>query len=62
VIQYRRAKSGGDLEKANQVHPILHSPGGKIAMIWMNLSRPVILLTRSLVCFALSGYTAFLYG
>ncbi|EJD47667.1 MFS general substrate transporter [Auricularia subglabra TFB-10046 SS5] len=31
-------------------------------VVWVNLSRPVILLTRSLTCFMLSLYTGVLYG
>jgi MFS family permease len=34
----------------------------KLTYLWLNLSRPVILLCRSFICFVLSLYMAFLYG
>ncbi|GAW09498.1 mfs multidrug [Lentinula edodes] len=61
VIRLRRARVEGDLEKAKHFHgPI--SDMGKWEYLWLNLSRPVILLTRSFICFMLSLYMAFMYG
>ncbi|KAF8830696.1 hypothetical protein HHX47_DHR2001051 [Lentinula edodes] len=61
VIRLRRARAEGDLEKAKHFHgPI--SDMGKWEYLWLNLSRPVILLTRSFICFMLSLYMAFMYG
>ncbi|KAJ3862106.1 multidrug resistance protein 4 [Lentinula novae-zelandiae] len=61
VIRLRRARAEGDLEKAKHFHgPI--SDMGKWEYLWLNLSRPVILLTRSSICFMLSLYMAFMYG
>lgn len=57
VIRLRRARAEGDLEKAKHFHgPI--SDMGKWEYLWLNLSRPVILLTRSFICFMLSLYMA----
>jgi multidrug resistance protein len=36
--------------------------GRKLHFLWLNLSRPVILLTRSFICFILSLYMAFIFG
>lgn len=35
---------------------------GRWAYLWTNLSRPVVLLTRSFICFVLSLYMALIYG
>jgi MFS family permease len=43
----RRAKRSLDPEKAAELHPALaQAHGSKVQLIWLNLSRPVILLTR----------------
>jgi MFS family permease len=63
VLRFRLAKASGDPEKAARVHPVLSKEhGGKGHLLWVNLTRPIILLTRNYVCFMLSGYTAFVYG
>ncbi|KAG1734164.1 multidrug resistance protein 4 [Suillus lakei] len=49
-----------DPEKAAAEHPDLTAHHtGKWAYLWINLKRPVILLTGSFVCFILSLYMAF---
>ena len=59
VIRLRIAKKAADPEKAAQAHPHLaHNHGAKLRLIWVNLERPFILLTRSFVCFILSLYMA----
>ncbi|KIY70471.1 MFS general substrate transporter [Cylindrobasidium torrendii FP15055 ss-10] len=61
IVRARLAKNAGDVEKAHHVqHP--HDNSSKIGYLWVNLSRPVILLTRSFVCLILSLYMAFMYG
>ncbi|KAJ4473061.1 multidrug resistance protein 4 [Lentinula aciculospora] len=61
IIRLRRARAEGDVEKAQHFHgPI--SDMGKWEYLWLNLSRPVILLSRSFICFMLSLYMAFMYG
>ena len=35
---------------------------GRWKFLWTNLSRPIVLLTRSFICFVLSLYMALLYG
>lgn len=59
VIRLRIAKHAADPEKAAEMHPhLVRNHGGKLRLMWINLSRPFILLTRSLVCFVLSLYMA----
>ena len=59
VIRLRIAKHAVDPEKAAQMHPhLVQNHGGKLHLMWINLTRPFILLTRSLVCFVLSLYMA----
>ncbi|KAI0758291.1 major facilitator superfamily domain-containing protein [Irpex lacteus] len=53
VIRLRLAKHSADPEKAAKAHPHLMQNHG---------NGPFILLTRSLVCFVLSLYMAFMYG
>jgi len=58
-----RMLSSGDSDAAITAEKILASDplrgtGGKLNMIWVNVSRPVILLTRSFICFILSLYMA----
>ncbi|KII94683.1 hypothetical protein PLICRDRAFT_33499 [Plicaturopsis crispa FD-325 SS-3] len=63
VIRLRRARKSMDPEKAAKAHPTLeHEHGGKLHLLWVNLSRPAILLTRSFICFILSLYMSLLYG
>lgn len=59
VIRLRIAKKSADPEKAAKQHPHLAaSHGSGFHLLWVNLSRPFILLTRSFVCFVLSLYMA----
>ncbi|KAJ7074033.1 major facilitator superfamily domain-containing protein [Mycena amicta] len=63
IIRLSRAKNGPDPEKAAAAHPVLlaeHS--SKLHYLWINLSRPAMLLFGSIVCFLLSLYMAFMYG
>ncbi|KAG1860060.1 multidrug resistance protein 4 [Suillus subluteus] len=63
VIRLRRQKMTRDLEKAAGIHPDLTAPHmNKWVYLWINLKRPVILLTRSFICFILSLYVALIYG
>ncbi|KAK7062206.1 hypothetical protein R3P38DRAFT_3303206 [Favolaschia claudopus] len=60
IIRMRRDKKSADPEKAALSHPLLvkeHS--SKLHYLWINLSRPIVLLTCSPVCFLLSLYMAF---
>jgi hypothetical protein len=56
VIRARMAVKNGDSEKAQMVAP--HLAKGKGQILWENLVRPVMLLTRSFICFVLSLYMA----
>jgi MFS family permease len=64
VIRLRRCiAQHGDLEKLLDVYPELkRREGSKLGYIWLNITRPLVLLTRSSVCFLLSLYMAFIYG
>ncbi|KIJ98787.1 hypothetical protein K443DRAFT_8895 [Laccaria amethystina LaAM-08-1] len=64
VIRVRRdARKGIDPEIAAKLHPHLSAAhGNKWNFFVDNLSRPIIMLFRSLVCFMLSLYMAFMYG
>lgn len=59
VILHRRALQG-DQEKELPVTPMRKSEG--LQYIWTNLSRPMVVLFRSLICFMLSLYMAFMYA
>ncbi|KAF9052189.1 multidrug resistance protein 4 [Hymenopellis radicata] len=61
VIRARRAKMVKDTEKGGNYQPP-QSDMSKMEFLWVNLTRPLILLTRSFICFILSGYMAFMYG
>lgn len=59
VIRLRRGKIATDLEKVPEGHPTLTAlQMNKWVYLWINLKRPVILLTRSFLCFILSLYVA----
>jgi MFS family permease len=63
LLRLRLAKKAADPEKATLQHPVLvaqHS--SKLHYLWINLSRPAVLLFGSPVCFMLSLYMAFMYG
>ncbi|KAM6503475.1 multidrug resistance protein 4 [Amanita muscaria] len=63
VIQVRKLKGqANDPEKAAKLQKLLETNKSKWQLLWENFSRPVILLTRSLICFLLSLYMAFVYG
>lgn len=54
VIRRRLGACGADLEKG----VINVQVQGRWIYLWVNLTRPVILLTRSFICFILSLYMA----
>jgi MFS family permease len=59
VIRLRRENMAADLEKATVGDPTLTPHHmDKWDYLWINLKRPVILLTRSFICFILSLYMA----
>ncbi|KAJ6615652.1 multidrug resistance protein 4 [Mycena sp. CBHHK59/15] len=63
VIRLRIAKKSADPEKAALGHPVLlKEHTSKLHYLWINISRPAMLLFGSLVCFMLSLYMAFMYG
>ncbi|KAI0638314.1 multidrug resistance protein 4 [Trametes polyzona] len=63
VIRLRRAKKSADPEKAAAAHPhLIAEHGSKMHRLWVDMTRPFILLTRSIICFLLSAYMALMYG
>ncbi len=59
VIRLRLAQKSSDPEKTAKMHPhLVQNHGSALHLIWVNLARPFILLTRSFVCFILSLYMA----
>jgi hypothetical protein len=58
VIRLRLDKMTLDPEKTTVGHPTLPHEMGKWAYLWLNLKRPVILLTQSFILFMLSLYMA----
>ena len=56
--------ASGDPEKAKNARYHLGPDVqlGRWKFLWINLSRPVMLLTHSLICFIFSLYMAFIYG
>ncbi|KAG1728397.1 major facilitator superfamily domain-containing protein, partial [Suillus paluster] len=62
VIRLRRDTMTLDPEKLATGHPALPYQIGKCTYLWLNLKQPVILFTRSLICFILSLYMALMYG
>ncbi|KAG1892583.1 multidrug resistance protein 4 [Suillus subluteus] len=62
VIRLRLNNMALDPEKATAGHPALQHDMGKWAYLWLNLKRPIILLTRSFILFMLSLYMSLIYG
>jgi len=59
VLRMRNARKAGDLEAAERVHPMLVEAKANLAnMLWVNLTRPIVLLFRSFICFILSLFMA----
>jgi MFS family permease len=58
VIRHRRENVGADLEESSEHLSLTAGRMGKWAYLWINLKRPVMLLTRSFICFILSLYMA----
>ncbi|KAG1847722.1 multidrug resistance protein 4 [Suillus subluteus] len=60
VIRLRRDKNSLDPEKAATIHPAFTMK--KWAYLWINLKRPFMIMTRSLICLILSLYMVLIYG
>ena len=59
VIRLRRARQSSDPEAAARAHPHLQAEhAGKLHRLYVDMTRPFILLTRSIICFLLSAYMA----
>lgn len=57
VLEYRRALASEDIESAAGVSAA-HSSQDTLRLLWISLTRPIVLLSRSLICFTLSLYMA----
>ncbi|RDB30839.1 hypothetical protein Hypma_005829 [Hypsizygus marmoreus] len=62
VIRLRRAKHSNDPEAYAKIPHLIAARSNKTQFLWDNLTRPLIMLSRSFICFILSLYMAFLYG
>ncbi|KAL0960065.1 hypothetical protein HGRIS_011713 [Hohenbuehelia grisea] len=59
VIRMRLAKASADPEAAAKLHPAVNAAHQNAwHVLWVNISRPMILLTHSFICFILSLYMA----
>jgi len=59
VIRLRLVQKSSDPEKAALQHPTLvAAQQSKWYILWINLSRPAMMLARSFICFVLSLYMA----
>ncbi|KAI6047302.1 major facilitator superfamily domain-containing protein [Pisolithus marmoratus] len=63
VIRLRNAKHPMDPEKKAIPHTSAPEvPVNKWNYLWANITRPLLILTRSFICFVLSLYMALMYG
>lgn len=64
VVRMKYEMASGDPERARHARRHLGPEVqlGRWKFLWINLSRPVVLLTHSLICFVLSLYMALIYG
>ncbi|KAH8828660.1 major facilitator superfamily domain-containing protein [Flagelloscypha sp. PMI_526] len=65
VLRQRQARVNGNLEQFFEEHPELAAGRtfkDTVSMIWVNLSRPTILLFQNFTLFMLAMYLAMLYG
>jgi len=63
LLLLRRLQRVGDPERHSSVQTSLPSTTNeKIQIIWLNLSRPVVLLFTNFICFVLALYMAFVTG
>jgi hypothetical protein len=64
VIRMKCDLVSGDPEKARDARRHLGPDVqlGRWRFLWINLSRPVVLLTHSFICFVLSLYMALIYS
>ena len=64
VLRMKYDMASGDPEKAKNARRHLgpEVQFGRCNFLWLNLSRPVMLLTHSFICFVLSLYMALIYG
>lgn len=62
LIERKVKKRRNDEEARGETPEKLPEPPKLARVLWLNLSRPFILLTRSLTCFLLSAFMAIQYG
>lgn len=64
VLRMKSDLASGEVDKVRNARRHLGPDVqlGQWKFLWINLSRPIILLTRSFICFVLSLYMALIYG
>ncbi|KAF9482341.1 multidrug resistance protein 4 [Pholiota conissans] len=63
VIRLQRQRMSADPEAAARAHPaLIQAHGNKWHVLYVNLTRPIVMLCRSFICFILSAFMAFMYG
>ncbi|KAJ7512748.1 major facilitator superfamily domain-containing protein [Mycena galericulata] len=62
LLKLRYMSKPSDPEKVVQLPLGTGHPPGKLHYMWINFSRPLLLLSHSFICFILSLYMAFMYG
>ncbi|KAJ7666150.1 multidrug resistance protein 4 [Mycena polygramma] len=62
ILKRRLASRPADLEKTASIPQETHDSPLNLRYIWINFSRPLMLLSHSFICFILSLYMAFMYG
>lgn len=59
VLRLRRQQKSADPEAAARAHPaLIQAHGSKFHLLYVNLTRPIVLLCRSFICFILSAFMA----
>ena len=58
VIRLRHAQKSGDSEALARIPDLVLEQRDVWKFLWVNLTRPFIILARSFVCFMLSLYMA----
>ncbi|KAJ7432059.1 hypothetical protein B0H11DRAFT_1666032, partial [Mycena galericulata] len=61
LLKLRYMSKPSDPEKVVQLPLATGHPPGKLHYMWINFSRPLLLLSHSFICFILSLYMAFIY-
>ncbi|KAG6873670.1 hypothetical protein C0995_012604 [Termitomyces sp. Mi166 len=58
IIRIRKAKRSNDPEALARIQRVVNAHEKNLRFLWDNLSRPIVMLFRSFICFILSLYMA----